>query len=106
MILLQAQSFGVFETLTQYGALGVITLGLGAALWFLLKRQIASEDRLKARVDELQKELTDYIRNDQNQIKNTIENNTRALQELRELIMMRAVGDASPIKTGRRTGKA
>ncbi len=106
MILLQAQSFGVFETLTQYGALGVITLGLGAALWFLLKRQIASEDRLKARVDELQKELTDYIRNDQNQIKNTIENNTRALQELRELIMMRAVGDAGPIKTGRRTGKA
>jgi len=96
MILLQAQSFGVFETLTQYGALGVITLGLGAALWFLLKRQIASEDRLKARVDELQKELTDYIRNDQNQIKNTIENNTRALQELRELIMMREVGDAGP----------
>ena len=58
MILLQA--FGVFETLTQYGALGVITLGLGAALWFLLKRQIASEDRLKARVDELEKEIKDY----------------------------------------------
>jgi len=31
MTLLQVQSFGVFETLTQYGALGVITLGLGAA---------------------------------------------------------------------------
>jgi uncharacterized membrane protein YgaE (UPF0421/DUF939 family) len=106
MILLQAQSFGVFETLTQYGALGVITLGLGAALWFLLKRQIASEDRLKTRVDELQKELNDYIRNDQNQIKNTIENNTRALQELRELIMMRAVNDGGHVKTSRRTGKA
>ena len=54
-MLLQAQ-FGVFETLTQYGALGVITLGLGAALWFLLKRQIASEDRLKKQVEDLQKE--------------------------------------------------
>ena len=35
MVLLQAvESFGVFETLSQYGALGVITLALGAALWF------------------------------------------------------------------------
>jgi hypothetical protein len=89
MLLLQVESFGVFETLTQYGALGVITLALGAALWFLLKRQIASEDRLKAKVDELQKEINDYIRNDQNQIKSTIENNTKALQELRELILIK-----------------
>ena len=89
MILQAAPSFGVFETLTQYGALGVITLGLGAALWFLLKRQIASEDRLKSKVDDLQKEINDYIRNDQNQIKSTIENNTKALQELRELILIK-----------------
>jgi hypothetical protein len=87
MIVLQAQSFGVFETLTQYGALGVITLGLGAALWFLLKRQIASEDRLKARVDELEKELMNYIKNDQNQLKTTIDNNTRAIENFKELIL-------------------
>ena len=87
-MLLQAQ-FGVFETLTQYGALGVITLGLGAALWFLLKRQIASEDRLKAQVDELQKEMNDYMRNDQNQLKSAIENNTKALQELRDIIVLK-----------------
>jgi hypothetical protein len=87
MILLQAQSFGIFETLTQYGALGVITLGLGAALWFLLKRQIASEDKLKNQVDTLQKEMTDYIRNDQNQIKHTVDNNTKALSDLRDIII-------------------
>ena len=87
MVLLQAQSFGVFETLTQYGALGVITLGLGAALWFLLKRQIASEDKLKSQVDALQKEITDYIRNDQNQIKQTVDNNTKALSDLRDIII-------------------
>ena len=46
-IFLQVQSFGVFETLTQYGALGVIVLGLGAVLWYMLKRQLASEDELK-----------------------------------------------------------
>lgn len=87
MILLQAQSFGIFETLTQYGALGVITLGLGAALWFLLKRQIASEDKLKSQVDTLQKEMTDYVRNDQNQIKQTVDNNTKALSDLRDIII-------------------
>jgi len=47
----EAQSFGAFETLTQYGALGVVVLGLGAVLWFMLKRQIASEDKLKSKVD-------------------------------------------------------
>ena len=88
MIILQAQSFGVFETLTQYGALGVITLGLGAALWFLLKRQIAAEDRLKGQVDELQKELNKYIRDDQNKVQNSLDNNTQALKDLREIILM------------------
>lgn len=87
MVLLQVESFGVFETLTQYGALGVITLGLGAALWFLLKRQIASEDRLKQQVEDLQKEMNDYVRNDQNHMKQTIDNNTRALSDLRDMIV-------------------
>jgi len=86
-LLLQVESFGVFETLTQYGALGVITLGLGAALWFLLKRQIASEDKLKTRVDELQKELNDYIRNDAANMKAVLDNNTKALQDLKDIIM-------------------
>lgn len=83
----QAMSFGVFDTLTQYGALGVITLGLGAALWFLLKRQIASEDILKSKVDNLQKEMNDYIRNDQAMLKNSLENNTKAFQEMRDMLI-------------------
>lgn len=82
-----AMSFGVFDTLTQYGALGVITLGLGAALWFLLKRQIASEDMLKTKVDNLQKEMNDYIRNDQAMLKNSLENNTKAFQEMRDMLI-------------------
>jgi hypothetical protein len=84
---MQPETFGIFEVLTQYGVLGIVSLGLGAALWYLLKRQIASEDRLKQRVDELQKELTDYIRNDQSMLKSTVENNTKALQELRDLVL-------------------
>lgn len=95
MIFLQAPapaSFGVFETLTQYGALGVITLGLGAALWFLLKRQIETEDKLKSQVDRLQKEVNDYIRGDAANMKNTIDNNTKALQDLKDFIMYNSKG--------------
>jgi len=80
-------SFGVFETLSQYGALGIVTLALGAALWFLLKRQIASEDNLKKDLQALQKELNDYIREDQKILKETIDNNTRALHDLRDMIV-------------------
>jgi hypothetical protein len=88
MVLLQAvESFGVFETLSQYGALGVITLALGAALWFLLKRQIASEDKLKAQVDDLQKEMNNYIRNDAANMKAVLDNNTKALQDLKDIIL-------------------
>jgi len=86
-MLLQVESFGVFETLSQYGALGMITLGLGAALWFLLKRQIASEDKLKSKVDELQKELNDYAKNDVIRLTQALENNTRVVQELRDIIL-------------------
>ena len=89
MILIDAAvpSFGVFETLSQYGALGVVTLALGAALWFLLKRQLASEDSLKKDLAALQKELNDYIREDQKVLKETIDNNTKALHDLRDMML-------------------
>lgn len=83
----QGMEFGVFETLTQYGALGVITLGLGAALWFMLKRQLAAEDSLKQQVESLQKELNDYIRGDAAAVKATIDNNAKILEELKNIIM-------------------
>lgn len=89
MTFLQATpSFGVFETLTQYGALGVIVLGLGAVLWFMLKRQIASEDELKKKVDDLQKELNGYIKTDASKVQSALDNNTQALRDLREIIIM------------------
>jgi hypothetical protein len=93
MILSAAPSFGIFETLTQYGALGVIVLGLGAVLWFMLKRQIASEDSLKRKVEDLQKELNDYITKDAHKTVDAVNNNTKALESLKDLIMV------SPKKT-------
>jgi uncharacterized protein HemX len=77
----------MFAILIQYGALGVLILGLGAALWYLLKRQIENEEKLKARLDAVEQDLGDYLRADQGKMLQVIENNTKALKELREIIV-------------------
>ena len=66
-ILLSADStavthFGVFEQLTNYGALGLIVLALGAMAWFMFKKIVAEKDRLQAKVDELEKELREQAK--------------------------------------------
>lgn len=53
----QIPSFGVFEQLVNYGALGLIVLALGAIGWMFIKKNLAEKDRLQAKVDELEKEL-------------------------------------------------
>jgi hypothetical protein len=50
-------NFGVFEQLTNYGALGLIVLALGAVAWYMFKRIVNERDRLQAKVEELEKEL-------------------------------------------------
>ena len=77
----------MFAILVQYGELGVLILGLGAALWYLLKRQIENEEKLKARLDAVEQDLGDYLRADQGKMLQVIENNTKALKELREIIV-------------------
>lgn len=86
-ILQAVTDFGVFNTLTQYGVLGITTLGLAAAVWYLLKRQLTSEETLKQKVDDLQKEMNEYIREDQHKLMEIIENNTEAMRELRDIIL-------------------
>ena len=65
-ILLSADStatqFGIFEQLTNYGALGLIVLALGAVAWFMFKKIVAEKDRLQAKVDELEKELSEQAK--------------------------------------------
>ena len=52
-----ATNFGIFEQLTNYGALGLIVLALGGVAWYMFKRIVAEKDRLQTKVDELEKEL-------------------------------------------------
>ena len=50
-------SFGIFEQLANYGALGIVVIALGAAAWFFIKRNMDEKERLQNKIDELEKEL-------------------------------------------------
>jgi hypothetical protein len=52
---------------------------------FEIKR---SEDELKKKVDDLQKELNVYIKTDAGKVQSALDNNTQALKDLREIIIM------------------
>lgn len=47
--------FGIFEQLSNYGALGLIVLALGAACWFFIKRNLDEQDRLRKKLEEKDK---------------------------------------------------
>ena len=49
-------SFGIFDTLSQYGILGLVVLALGYVVWILFNRTLKSEDDLKQKVEELEGE--------------------------------------------------
>lgn len=88
MVLLQAEvGLGIFEQLADYGVLGILTIGLGFVVWNMLKRQLASEDSLKSKVDELQREMNTYVRTDRDRVTQAVENNTKALNDLKDVIL-------------------
>jgi uncharacterized membrane-anchored protein YhcB (DUF1043 family) len=53
----QEQSFGVFEKLTDYGALGLIVLALGYVAWMFVQKKIKEADELKKKLEECREEL-------------------------------------------------
>jgi hypothetical protein len=70
-------SFGPFEVLTQYGVLGFAVLALGYLCWMFLNRMMKSEDDLKARVQELE-----------NDVQNTLKESTESSKSLKETVLM------------------
>jgi hypothetical protein len=54
-------SFGIFDSLTQYGILGFAVLALGYLCWIFLNRLMKSEDDYRQRVEELEGEYRDNL---------------------------------------------
>jgi len=75
------------ENLVNYGALGIMAFAMATALWFLLKRVIKAEDELKEKVESLHSQINEYIRDDQSKMREVIDHNSRAMTELRDVIM-------------------
>ena len=48
-------NFGIFEQLSNYGALGLAALALGAVCWFFIKRNLDEQDRLRKKLEEKDK---------------------------------------------------
>jgi hypothetical protein len=70
-------SFGIFDTLADYGILGFAVLALGYLCWMFLNRLIQSEDDLKARIKELE-----------NDVQNTLKESTESSKSLKETVLM------------------
>lgn len=50
------KDFGVFNQLADYGALGLAVLALGFVAWFLFKRNLDEQDRMKRKMEELERQ--------------------------------------------------
>jgi hypothetical protein len=70
-------SFGIFDTLADYGILGFAVLALGYLCWMFLNRLMKSEDDLKARIKELE---TD--------VQNTLKESAESSKSLKETVLM------------------
>ena len=88
MLLQTVPTAGVFDSLIQYGVLGIATLGLGWACWKLLQRQLETEERLNTKVDELEKKFDNYLETDHSQLRGLVDSNTKAYLELRDMIVI------------------
>jgi len=88
MLLQTVPTAGVFDSLIQYGVLGIATLGLGWACWKLLQRQLETEERLNTKVDELEKKFDSYVDNDHSKLKGLVDSNIKAYLELRDMIVV------------------
>lgn len=89
MILQTVPSAGIFDSLIQYGVLGIATLGLGWVCWKLLQRQLETEEKLNTKLSELENRLNSYVEDDINQLKDLAETNRKSYLELRDLIVVK-----------------
>jgi hypothetical protein len=73
-------SFGIFDSLQQYGILGLVVLALGYVVWILFNRTLKSEDDLRKKVDELEGEHRE-------ELNKTIKDSVKSSNSLKDTIL-------------------
>lgn len=71
----------------QYGLIGVIALLLGYFAWNSYNRLLVKNDALERKVDALQEEMTGLLIEERDRMSKIIEENTRAINDLRTIIV-------------------
>jgi hypothetical protein len=74
-------SFGIFESLTDYGILGFAVLALGYLCWVFLNRLMKSEEDYKNRLESLEGEYRDNL-------EKTVKDSTESSKSLKETVLM------------------
>ena len=88
MILQQVVNPAQFQTqLLQYGVLGLVAFLLGYFAWVSYKRLLDKNDALEKKVDALQEEMTELLIEERDRMAKIIEDNTRAINDLRSIVV-------------------
>lgn len=85
--LLQINSSKVYDTILQYGILGIVALALTYFAWSQYKRLMEKNDALEKKVDKLQEDMMKLLVEERDRMSKLISDNTSALQELQKTIV-------------------
>jgi hypothetical protein len=75
------------DTILQYGILGIVALILSYFAYNQFKRLTEKNEKLEQKVDTLQKEMMKLIVEEKDKLSMLISENTKALNELRSIII-------------------
>jgi hypothetical protein len=73
-------SFGIFDSLAQYGVLGLAVLALGYLCWVFLNKLMKSEDDYRQRLEELEGEY-------RNDLEKKLDESTESSKSLKETVL-------------------
>jgi len=90
-----AESFT--NTLLQYGVLGAVSIILGAIAYTQYKRLLERNDTLEAKVDRLQAEMNELLVSDRDRMSQLVEENTKAIEDLRSVIITTLLSNRSAV---------
>jgi hypothetical protein len=73
-------SFGIFDSLAQYGVLGLAVLALGYLCWVFLNKLMKSEEDYRQRLEELEGEY-------RNDLEKKLDESTESSKSLKETVL-------------------
>ena len=87
MTTLQINPYTFQTEILQYGVLGVVAFLLGYFAWNSYKKLVDRNDALEKKVDNLQTEVRQLLVEERDRMSKIIEENTKAITELRHIIV-------------------